>query len=97
MGAGVCGAIDASSLSPQLQILAAQVGPSPPPTAVILAADTQLSLPSHDYWQVVLIIQLVVQIKLAPFIEAKLDVVSGGGDVAQFLILNSAPCRWKRF
>ena len=28
-----------------------------------------------------LIIQLVVQIKLAPFIEAKLDVVSGGGDV----------------
>jgi len=76
MGAGVCGAIDASSLSPQLQILAAQVGPSPPPTAVILAADTQLSLPSHDCWQVVLIIQLVVQIKLAPFIEVKLDVVS---------------------
>ena len=82
MSAGVCGAIDASSLSPQLQILAAQVGLSPPPTAVILAADTRSrTFPTHDYWQVVLIIQLVVQIKLAPFIEAKLDVVSGGGDV----------------
>jgi hypothetical protein len=33
----------------------------------------------------VLIIQLVVQIKLAPFIEAKLDVVSGGGYVHNFL------------
>ena len=75
--AGVCGVIDASSLSPQLQILAAQARLSPPPTAVILAADTRSwTVPTHDYWQVVLIIQLVVQIKLAPFIEVKLDVVS---------------------
>ena len=37
---------------------------------------SQLSLPSRNCWQVVLIIQLVVQIKLAPFIEVKLDVVS---------------------
>jgi hypothetical protein len=70
MGAGVCGAIDASSLSPQLQILAAQVGLSPQ------LRHSQLSIPSRNCWQVVLIIQLVVQIKLAPFIEVKLDVVS---------------------
>ena len=31
--------------------------------------------------QILLIIQLVIQVKLAPFIEAKLDVVSDRGDV----------------
>ena len=71
MGAGVCGAIDASSLSPQLQILAAQVD-----YHLRELRHSQLSLPSRNCWQVVLIIQLVVQIKLAPFIEVKLDVVS---------------------
>ena len=74
--AGVCGVIDASSLFPQLQILAVQVRPA-------VCGDTRRITHCPEWLllgccarQVVLITQLVIQVGLVPFMDAKLCAVS---------------------
>ena len=69
------GAIDASGGAAQLQIFAAQVNLQCPGTlfrSFLIAACSRITDP-----QVVLVVLLVFQASLAPYIEAKLDVVSG--------------------
>ena len=61
------GIIDASGIAPHLQCLVAQV-------RLCVAAASMAS--AAFCLQVVLTVQLVAQIKLAPFIDDRLDVVS---------------------
>ena len=67
--AGIFGAIDASGIASHLQCLVAQVRPW-------VACGRGANCRSCLRWQVVLTVQLVFQVKIAPFIDDRLDVVS---------------------
>ncbi len=73
---GLCGAIDAATLPPQLQVLAVQrILVLQPIYGYCIYTRAPLRTDTRPQVQLVLIFQLVIQFRLAPFIEAKLDVV----------------------